>query len=189
VGGLVPIRERSSCVSGLLRQRGGGPPGGRPWHCNCGARAIDWCLVIERAVCLRESVRIFHVGETLCQVAVIYTVRVDVISCDRPVVVDDGWLGALTAASTRARKMVRSDLAVSSAHEAVIHTARVLILSRDHPRIVYGPRYGALTAALTCAPRIELGNFAVRCAHEAMICGVRVLPPSGGRTGSGLLSF
>src|SRR5579863_2866380 len=171
-----------SCVSGSLRQSAARPSGGRPWHRRCDAHAVDWCLVIERAACLWKYVRIFQVGETLCQVAAISTACVDVISGDRPPVVDDGRLGALTAACTRARNVVRFDRAIRSAHETVIHTARVLVLSRDHPRVVYGPGYGALTATCTRTQRIELSNLAVRRAHEAVIRGVRVLPPSGGRT-------
>src|SRR5271156_696885 len=172
----------SCCVSGSLRQSGARPSGARPGRHSCGAQAVDWSLVIERAACLWVYLRMFQVAETLCKVAVQYTARVDVISCDRPRVVDDRRLGALTAACTRARNVVGFDLAVASAHEAVIHIVRILVLSRDHPCVVDGPRRGALTAGLPCARRIELGNLAVRIADEAVIRGVGVLPPTGGRT-------
>src|SRR5580704_2150015 len=111
----------------------------------------------------------FQGGQTLCQEAVKHTVCVDVIAGDRPRVVDTGRFGALTGTGARARNVVRSDLAITSAHEAVIHTARVLVLSRDDPCVVDGPGNGALTAAFTRARRIELSDLAVRIAEKSVI--------------------
>jgi hypothetical protein len=70
------------------------------------------------------------------QEAVKHVVIVDVVSRDRPCVVDALGEGALAGACARAGSVERRDAAVGSAHEAVSHIARVNVGSINRSRVV-----------------------------------------------------
>ena len=72
------------------------------------------------------------------QEAVSYVARVNVLSRDRPEIVDAQGLSALEKACARARIVERCDRAVGSAQEAVKYAARVSVISRDRPLQIEG---------------------------------------------------
>ena len=102
------------------------------------------------------------------------TVRVNVVSGDRPRRVDVVGDGALARPCAPAGNVERGDGAVRGAQETVIHIARVDVESLSRSCIVDASGIRALVGTCAHARNIEHGDGAVGSAQVAVIDIVRV---------------
>src|ERR1700756_584701 len=101
----------------------------------------------------------------------IYIVRVNVSSLNRPSLVDAAVEGALEGTCTCVRNIEDGDSAVRSVQDAVIYIARVKGNCRDRPcRVeeIDDKHHGALAGACSRVRRVECGDRTVRSAQESV---------------------